>query len=404
MQTFDVAVIGAGIVGLATAWTLSRAVPKLRIVVLDKESTIAWHQSGRNSGVLHSGIYYRPGSLRALTCKSGRTMMVEFCRSRHLPLELCGKLIVAVNAHEIQALRQIRDNGIRNGVEIELLDAKQLTEAEPHARGVEALYVASAGITDYRTVSTQLVSELLGAGQKLFLQREVVAATESRLGIRLTTSRETLDVGGVINCSGLHSDRVARLLGQDSPVTIIPFRGDFYALRGRATELVRGLIYPVPSPNLPFLGVHLTRCIDGSVHCGPNAVLALGREAYGRLSVNFQDGLEMLSEPGFWQLANRHWRAALGEWTRSVSRRSFALAARRLVPELSAAQLAPAASGIRAQAVSADGHLVDDFLIAHTENVVSVCNAPSPAATASFAIAEAIAERFLHPSSSDQVA
>jgi len=396
MRKADVAIIGAGVVGLATAYQLTRRHPRLRVVVLEKEDGPATHQTGHNSGVLHSGIYYRPGSLKAENCRAGRQAMVEFCAAEGIPHEICGKVIVAVSESEQPSLQRIYERGQKNGIRCELVGPERLRQLEPHAAGIQAIHVPDAGIVDYRKVCERLAARTLEAGDHDIVYSAGVERIETRdAGAILHTRAGELEVGQVVNCAGLQSDRVARQAGQRPPLKIVPFRGEYYELLPSAHRLVRNLIYPVPDPAYPFLGVHFTRMIDGSYECGPNAVLSLGREAYGKLEVDLRDLLESLAYPGFLRLAARHWRIGAGEIWRSLSKRAFVKALQRLVPEIRAEDLKPAPAGIRAQAVAPDGALIDDFMIVQHGSVLSVCNAPSPAATASLNVGRLIVEKLV---------
>ena len=394
MQNADVAIIGAGVVGLATAYQLTRRHPELRVVVLEKEAGPAAHQTGHNSGVLHSGIYYRPGSLKAQNCRAGRQAMVDFCATEGIPNEICGKVIVAVSESQLPSLQRIYERGQKNGVHCELIDAERLRQLEPHAAGIRAIHVPEAGIVDYRQVCQRLAQRVLEAGDHSIVYSAGVGRLETG-GPRtvLHTPTGQFEVHQVVNCAGLQSDRVARRAGQRPPLRIVPFRGEYYRLVPSAYQLIRHLIYPVPDPAYPFLGVHFTRMIDGAYECGPNAVLALGREAYGKLDFDLRDLFESLTYPGFLRLAAHHWRIGAGEIWRSLSKRAFVTALQRLVPEIRTEDLKPAPAGIRAQAVAPDGALIDDFMIVEDESVLSVCNAPSPAATASLNIGRLIVDK-----------
>ncbi|MGN6546480.1 MAG: L-2-hydroxyglutarate oxidase [Aureliella sp.] len=392
-RTVDFAVVGGGIVGLATAWQLWRRFPDARLCLLEKESQLAQHQSGRNSGVLHSGIYYKPGSLKALTCRAGKAQMEQFCREERIPFELCGKLIVALDEVEVERLGAIYDRGQANGVRCELIDAQQIREVEPHAAGISAIRVPEAGIVDYPAVCNRLGSILQAAGHEVLLESQVRAISPGAHDVRVTTAGDTITAGFVVTCGGLYSDRLVRLSGMQPPAKIVPFRGEYYELNADRRSLCRNLIYPVPDPNFPFLGVHFTRMIDGSVECGPNAVLALAREGYSWTKLRAGDLAESLSYAGFLKLAGRYWRTGLGEIHRSLSKAAFVRALSRLVPELKASDLRPCRAGVRAQAVAADGSLVDDFLWVAGERILHVCNAPSPAATASLEIGRTIVDR-----------
>ncbi len=402
MLTSDITIIGAGVVGLATAFQLSRREPSLNIVIIDKESGPAFHQSGRNSGVLHSGIYYKPGSLKAELCRTGREAMVEFCASEGIAHDVCGKVIVALDEGDLERLRMLEERARLNGIRATRLTSQELSELEPHAAGVGALHVPDTGIVNYRAVCRRYVERVCerkspGGGQGTMLySARVRGVSINDKSIVIRTSKSDVTTKKVVNCGGLQSDRVARILGQRPKVRIVPFKGEYYELVPEARGFVRNLIYPVPDPAFPFLGVHFTRMISGAVECGPNAVLAMGREAYEPWQPSIPDLAATFTTPGFWRFASQHWRAALGEVQRSLSKPAFVRALQRLVPAIQMEHLVPAAAGIRAQAMRADGKLVDDFVFEETGPVLSVCNAPSPAATASLAIGNAIAERVLN--------
>ncbi len=390
---FDVAVVGGGIVGLATAWKLISRHPDRRVVVIEKEPSIAKHQTGHNSGVLHSGIYYRPGSLKARTCTSGRAEMVEFCEQHDVAYDLCGKVIVATQDSDLARLDVLEERAEANGVRARRIDRAELLELEPHAAGLTALHVADAGITDYTAVCETLAALLTDHGAEIRTGTQVVEIDERSDSVRLSTSQGDIEASMVVTCGGLHSDRLARETDPDNPVRIMPFRGEYYELADDRRFLVNALIYPVPDPDFPFLGVHLTRMIDGSIHAGPNAVLALAREGYTWGDIDLGDLAEVLRNPGWWKLAKNYWRTGMGEYYRSLSKEAFVTALRRLLPELTADDLVPSEAGVRAQAVSRDGVLLDDFVWSETSRVVNVLNAPSPAATASLAIGSQIVDR-----------
>ncbi|HEX9855945.1 MAG TPA: L-2-hydroxyglutarate oxidase [Acidimicrobiia bacterium] len=388
-ENYDVAVVGAGIIGLATATAITAQSPGASVVVLDKESSVGVHQTGHNSGVLHSGLYYKPGSLKARLCVEGRRRMEELCERSGIPFERRGKIVVASSVDEIGAMEELHRRGDGNGlVGVRRLSAAEIREIEPHAIGVAALHVPEAGVVDYSLVARHLASDLAG-DVRLGAPVEHIRTSTGQVELGLATGAVTARV--MVNCAGLHSDRVARLAGIDPPVQIVPFRGEYYTLTPEAASLVNALIYPVPDPRFPFLGVHFTRRIDGTVEVGPNAVLALGREHYRGARPNFSDVRETLKYPGFRRIVNRYWRTGAAETWRSAWRRTYAHTARMLVPELRAEHLVPGGAGIRAQAVTPDGELVDDFSIVETEMGVHILNAPSPGATASLAIGEHIA-------------
>lgn len=387
----DFVIIGGGILGLATALQLSRAYPEARILVLEKESSWAAHQSGRNSGVIHSGIYYRPGSRKARLAVAGSRAMVEFCQQHRIDHELCGKLIVASDARELPLLERLYRRGRANGVTVAKLSGEAAREIEPHVACVAALHVPAAGIVDYRDVCAKYAELLAQRGATLRLNACVRSIRRVRRRYRIATADETYEAAVIVNCAGLHSDRVARLAGSEPPARIVPFRGEYYGVRPQAAGLVRGLIYPVPNPAFPFLGVHLTRTISGDVHAGPNAVLALKREGYRRRDVSLRDAAELAGSRALWRLARKHAGEGAREALRSLSKRRFVRSVQRLVPEIGPDDLIPGSAGVRAQAVAPTGELVDDFLIVRNESSVHVCNAPSPGATASLEIGRAVA-------------
>jgi L-2-hydroxyglutarate oxidase len=392
----DLAIVGAGIVGLATARAAMSRWPGARLVVLEKEAAIARHQTGRNSGVIHAGVYYRPGSEKARLCSAGREAMVAYCRERGIAHRVCGKLVVATEASEEPRLQELERRCQANGVRVRAVGAEELRDIEPHAAGRAALHVLDTGTVDFGAVAQSFADEVTAAGGEIRLGTAVTSGRETADGVTLETLDGAVTAKRVVACAGLHADRVARAISgpsADGGMRIIPFRGEYYELRYERAHLVRSLIYPVPDPRFPFLGVHLTRGIDSRVRAGPNAVLALRREGYGWRQVSLRELGETLSFPGFRRMARAHWRYGLSEMARSLSRARLALALQRLVPEVEAGDLVRAAAGVRAQAVTADGSLVADFAFRRTGRVLHVLNAPSPAATASIAIGNTIAER-----------
>ncbi|GAA2070346.1 L-2-hydroxyglutarate oxidase [Streptomyces albiaxialis] len=395
----DVLVIGAGIVGLSTAYALTRAAPGTRVTVLEKEPGPARHQTGRNSGVIHSGIYYPPGSLKARYALSGSAEMVKFCSEHGIPHEVTGKLIVATDRSELPRLHALIQRGRQHGLPVRELGPAQIAEYEPHVRGLAAIHVGTTGICDFTAVARELARLITDAGNEVrYGQGAAVEAVDRRVGrgVAVRTADGTvLRARALVNCAGLYCDHVARLAGDEPPARIVPFRGEFYDLAADRRDLVRGLVYPVPDPAFPFLGVHLTRGVEGSVHIGPNAVPALAREGYAWGEASAADLGGLLAYPGSWRLARRHWRYGAGEMRRSLSRRAFTEAVRRLLPEVTADDLTPAPAGVRAQAVLRDGTLVDDFLVEEGPHTIHVLNAPSPAATASLPIGREIAQRAL---------
>ncbi|MEX0746803.1 MAG: L-2-hydroxyglutarate oxidase [Rhodothermales bacterium] len=392
-MTYDVAIIGAGIVGLATARNISDRYPELSLIVLEKEKEIARHQTGRNSGVIHSGIYYRPGSLKARNCREGRKALIEFCEAENVAFDMCGKVIVAVEEDELPLLRDIHERGRQNGIRCELIGRNRLLELEPHAAGLQAIYVPDAGIVDFPGVARRLSEIITARGHRLLTEAGVQGMHSDSGDVVLETMQGDVRARHVVSCAGLHADRVARMSGQNPDMKIVPFRGEYYELRSEARYLCRNLIYPVPDPAFPFLGVHFTRMIDGRIECGPNAVLAFAREGYRFGTVNPAELAETLAYRGFRRLARRHWRKGAFEMWRSLSKRAFLKTLQRLIPEVKIDDLNGSRAGVRAQAVLPNGDLADDFVIKESGRVLNVCNAPSPAATASLKIGEEIVDR-----------
>ena len=382
-------IIGGGIVGLATAHRIRTQLPDVDVTVLDKESAVGAHQTGHNSGVIHAGVYYKPGSLKARMCRDGSQSMVKFCEEHGIPVEVCGKLIVATEKSELGRLQALYERSIANGLPVIMLTPAEAREREPHVTCVAAMHVASTGITDFAAVCRALAG-LVGSVR---LNTKVVGVHRDGAGTRVVTTAGEFPADVLVNCAGLHADRVARMAGVRTAVRIVPFRGEYYQLTEQRRDLVRGLIYPVPDPQFPFLGVHFTRMIDGSVHAGPNAVLAFAREGYTWGRFNPAELTDALSFKGTWRLGRRHWRYGLGEMRRSLSKRRFTASLARMIPEVTAADLVKCEAGVRAQAISPDGSLVDDFLIHEEANQVHVLNAPSPAATSSLEIAKHICSR-----------
>ena len=393
MKQSDVIIIGGGIIGLATAHELSRLHPHLSLTLLEKEEKLAQHQTGHNSGVLHSGIYYRPGSLKAENCREGKRRIEHFCAEEGISYEICGKVIVAVDETELPALENIYQRGVENGILCEMIDAKRLHELEPHVNGIKAIHVPEAGIVDYRQICDRMAEKVESKEEnRIFLASKVVQMSMSGDRVVVSTARGEHEARFVVNCAGLHSDRVTSLT-ETPKAKIIPFRGEYFEVIPEAHHLCRNLIYPVPDPSFPFLGVHFTRMIGGGLECGPNAVLAFAREGYTRTNVNWKDLAETLSYPGFLRLSAKYWRTGLGEMWRSFSKGAFVRALQRLVPEIEEHHLEAVPAGIRAQAVTPEGKLVDDFLIQESSRVIHVGNAPSPAATSSLNIGRLIVEK-----------
>ena len=389
----NIIIIGGGIVGLATAYSLSLQHPGFHITILEKENEISFHQSGRNSGVLHSGIYYKPGSLKARNCRAGKVMMEQFCTEQAIPFQLCGKVIVATREEERPALNDIYARGQANGVDCEMIDQSRLQEIEPHTAGIKAIYVQESGIVDYKKVCLRLAEMLKDKGHEVVTGARVFAVQEQNREVTAETFNGSYTGDYLINCAGLLSDRVTKMTGMDAPAQIIPFRGEYYELKPEAEYLCHSLIYPVPDPEFPFLGVHFTLTISGTVECGPNAVLAFAREGYHLTDFNSTDLWETLRYPGFRKLAGKYWRIGMGEMWRSASKKAFAKALQNLVPAICEEHLVKAPAGIRAQAIQPDGSMMDDFAYRESKRIVNVVNAPSPAATSSLAIGQTIVEK-----------
>ena len=394
MERADVAIIGAGIVGLATALRLLEQKPDLRVVVLEKEATVASHQTGHNSGVLHAGLYYHPGSLKARLCHEGKADLEAYCEAHAVPVERSGKLVVAVEASELGRLEDLRERAVANAVPgLEEVGPERIRELEPHAVGIKALWSPGTGVVDFLAVAQAFAHDIVERGAGIETHRAVESIAQRGNEMVIGTSRGELVAGRVIACAGLQSDRVAAMAdtADEERPCIVPFRGDFYTLKPEARHLVRGLIYPVPDPQVPFLGVHLTKRIDGSVLAGPNAVLATAREGYGRLDVSLRDISDTITCPGFLGLARTFWRVGARELWRDWYKRAFLADLRKYVPALSSEHLVFGPSGIRAQALKRDGSMVDDFLLSGSDRVLHVLNAPSPAATSSLAIGRVLA-------------
>ncbi len=365
----------------------------MKVVVLEKESHLAAHQTGHNSGVIHSGIYYKPGSLKASNCVRGYNLLVDFCRQNEVPFELCGKIIVATEQREVPYLETLMERGQKNGLHnLRRLSGEQLREYEPHVTGVAGIHVPQTGIVDFTRVAEAYGRLLQSAGTDIQLGEQVINIRHSDARVVVSTQKQSYSARLVINCAGLYSDKVARLTGAEVPVKIVPFRGEYFKIRKERESLVKNLIYPVPDPNFPFLGVHFTRMAKGGVECGPNAVLAFAREGYKKTDINFSELTETLAWPGFRKVASKYWRTGIGEMYRSWSKPAFTKALQKLVPEIREQDLVEGGSGVRAQACDRSGGLVDDFLILEEKHAINVCNAPSPAATSSLAIGETVAK------------
>ena len=386
-RSTDLLIIGAGIVGLATAFEFTRRFPGRRLLVVDKEGTVAAHQTGHNSGVIHSGLYYRTGSLKARNCVAGCASMKRFCAQHAIPYEECGKLVVATVPGEVPRLQALHERGIANGVEgLRMLDRDEFRELEPHCAGICALHVPSTGIVDYKLVAAKYADLIAAAGGQVVLNAKVIGLRDDGTVNIVETTAGAFRAVHVINCAGLYSDTITRMAGCRTDLEIIPFRGEYYEIRPERRHLIRNPIYPVPDPRFPFLGVHFTRHVDGSVEAGPNAVLAFRREGYAGTEPDLTEAVEMLRWPGFWKLAQKYWQKGAAEQYRSWLKPAFTRALQQMVPELTEEDLAPGGSGVRAQAVDRSGNLLDDFHFVHSRNMIHVCNVPSPAATASLEI------------------
>lgn len=395
-MTYDILIIGGGIVGLATALKLKEQQPHLTIALLEKEDGIARHQTGHNSGVIHSGIYYKPGSLKAQNCIRGYHYLLHFCKEHGIKHELCGKVIVATAKHELQPMENVYQRGVENGLQgIKKLSAAELKEYEPHVNGIAGIFVPQTGIIDYKEVSAKIAQLFQNYGGHIYTSEKVTDIVNSNGISTIITTTSTYTARLVVNCAGLYSDKVAALTQEKLNVRIIPFRGEYYLLKKEKQSLVKNLIYPVPDPNFPFLGVHFTRMIHGEVEAGPNAVFAFKREGYKKTDISISETLESLMWPGFQKVMAKYWKTGMGEFYRSFSKAAFTRALQRLIPEVQEDDLVPAGAGVRAQACDRTGGLIDDFLILEDNHVINVCNAPSPAATSSLSIGHTLADMAL---------
>ena len=396
MSKYDVIIVGAGIVGLASGLKLIEKNPYLKILFLEKENAVSKHQTGNNSGVIHSGIYYKPGSMKAANCIRGYKMLIDFCRKNEINYKVCGKIILATGESEIPVMKNIYERGVQNGLEdLKILNGEELRRIEPNAGGVAAIWVPQTGVINYTEVSKKYLEYSLSANAQILYNQHVQNISVSSEKCEVITEDKTFETKLVVTCSGLFSDRVAKLTNKNIEFRLIPFRGEYYKIKPEAQSVVRGLIYPVPDPAFPFLGVHFTRMIDDKVECGPNAVLAFKREGYDKTSFNIKDTLDTFGWSGFRVLMKNHWKTGLGEFYRSYSKHAFVKALRKLVPTINAADLVTGGSGVRAQACFKDGKLLDDFYILEEKRVIHVCNAPSPAATASLSIGDYISSRII---------
>lgn len=397
MQTdYDVIIAGAGIIGLASALKILQRRQTIRLLVVEKENCPAKHQTGNNSGVIHSGIYYKPGSLKATNCINGYNELLRFCNNESIPYELCGKIIVAVNDSEVQRLDNIYERGIANGLDrIRLIKADELREIEPYATGIKAIHVPYTGIVDFREIARKIADMVAEKGGNIEYENEVISIPSSNGKIEIVTNKRSITSAVFVNCCGLYSDKVAQMTEKTLDTRIIPFRGEYYKLKPEKRKMVRNLIYPVPDPAFPFLGVHFTRMINGEVEAGPNAVLSFRKEGYSKTSFSLKDTFNILTWPGSYKIASKYFKTGLGEFYRSFSKRAFIKALQRFMPSIVESDLIPGGAGVRAQAVGKYGEIIDDFLIHESGNAINVLNAPSPAATSSLSIGETIAQRTL---------
>lgn len=393
---YDIIVVGGGIVGLATAYQLLSQKPNLKILILEKENDVAMHQTGNNSGVIHSGIYYKPGSLKAKNCRDGYERLIQFCENENIKYELCGKVIVATDEKELPNLENLYQRGLQNGLsKIKKLNAEELKSYEPYVNGIAAIYVPYTGIVDFKEVARKLSNKILTTNGEIKFNEKVIDISKDTNHLTIVTENSTYYSKFLVTCAGLYSDRLARITNKNLPLRIIPFRGEYYKLKDEKKYLVKNLIYPVPDPNFPFLGVHFTRMIDGKVEAGPNAVLAFKREGYSKFDINIKDASEIFGWSGFRIVMKKYWKTGVGEFYRSFSKKAFNKALQRLIPEIKEDDLVEGGAGVRAQACDDKGNLIDDFYFVEEEKIIHVCNAPSPAATASLSIGNYIAEKVL---------
>jgi L-2-hydroxyglutarate oxidase len=392
-MTYDIAIIGSGIVGLSVGYNILEQDPHLNIAIIEKEKEVAFHQTGRNSGVIHSGIYYKPGSAKALNCRKGYDLMLQFCEQHKINYEICGKVIVAANSSEETALKNIYQRGLENGLDgLEMLTAEQLQLKEPHVSGTAAIYVPQAGIVDYKEVAQKLYDILLERNVDFYFENEISNISRLEDSLILNGKQDKIETSFLVNCAGLYSDKIAMMDGIHLGAKVIPFRGEYYLLKEVKKYLVQNLVYPVPNPAFPFLGVHFTRRITGEIDAGPNAVLAFSREGYKKRNIRVNEFLESITYKGFLKVALKFWKVGFYEMYRSFSKRAFTNALKKLIPEIRSADLIKSSSGVRAQLCDDRGNLIDDFLIKYTDKAVHVVNAPSPAATSSLQIGKSIAE------------
>ena len=393
---YDVIVIGGGIVGLATALKLTEKKKDIKLLLIEKESRLSAHQTGNNSGVIHSGIYYKSGSLKAINCRRGYRQLIDFCDAHNIRYELCGKVIVATNQNQLAGLDILYKRGLENGLMgMRMVSKEELHDIEPHVRGIKGIVVPETGIINYTTVALRYSELIKQNGHSINLNEKALNIFPLKGSVRVETSKNNYETKLIVNCAGLYSDRIARMTGQKIDITIIPFRGEYFKIKKEKQNLVKNLIYPVPDPNFPFLGVHFTRMIDGGIEAGPNAVLAFAREGYKKLHISLPELAETLMWSGFQKVAVKYWRTGFGEMYRSFSKGAFTRALQQLIPEIQKDDLIAGGAGIRAQACDRSGGLIDDFLIYENEHAVNVCNAPSPAATSSLSIGDTVSDLIL---------
>lgn len=388
---YDIAIIGAGIIGLSTARFIAKDFPRLKVVVLDKETQIAQHQTGHNSGVIHSGIYYKPGSQKAQFCVAGVEAMKKYCIEKGISIDECGKVIVATNSNQLEPLEQLYKRGIENGVpNLKVIGPEELTEIEPHVRGIRAIHAPHTAIVSFKQVSEEYAKDIEEFGGNILLGHKVINVSTRNDILSIETSKGIIQAKYIINCGGLYADKIASMIGQSSHIRIIPFRGEYFILRSTSKHFVRGLVYPVPDPRFPFLGVHYTKRITGEIEAGPNAVLAWAREGYSKTNINLMETISNLAFPGFWRMAYKNWRTGFSELHRSYMKSVFVRDLQRLIPDITSADINPGGSGVRAQAINQTGRLLDDFSIVESTRAIHVLNAPSPGATSSLAIGKTI--------------
>lgn len=390
MTNYDVAIVGGGILGLSTSYVLRKKFPKLRIILFEKESSISMHQTGHNSGVIHSGIYYKPGSSKAQNCRLGVSLLKEFCDEYSVPYEMCGKLIIATEPSELEKLNILYKTGNENGLKgLRIIGDSEMKDYEPFSNGLSAIHCPETGIIDYIELCKKF-EQIISQDITIKLNSKVVEINNCKNSITICTNDKSYNVNFLINCAGLFSDMILKLSGLKRKARIVPFRGEYFMLKQKSKFMVKNLIYPVPNPEYPFLGVHFTRTIDGNIEAGPNAVLAFAREGYKKFKFNYNEIWDYLSYSGFWNMSKKYWKVGLGEYVRSISKRNFTKSLNKLIPDLKTADIEAAPSGVRAQALGMDGKLLDDFVIKNTRNMIHVINAPSPAATSCLAISEYI--------------